>query len=413
MWSSDYERAQAIAVGSILTSQTVPPHLREEIQAEHFNGSSWGKMYSVLMRVFEVTGEVAYPDAMKAFSDEGLSGLENLERIHAAEEESYGLRFTEWPVRVLRGEAERLGLLDVIGSAEQRLNGGMASADVAVEIQRGISRVVQDSGEVLESTEMALRLARCQEEREGGSEAREHMETGFPSIDEEMRGLAPGEITLISGPTGHGKTSIAVAWMYHLCMREQNPGLFISLEMSAQGIMDRFIARGSGHTLRSVWDGTNDRNVINALKQIHDSGMNITDNSPRTITQVLALIEKDALRRGIKVYALDYIAEVIPDRRRKEDERNDQMFSRWVRALRHMAVTHNMHGLILCQNNKEGDLAESKSMSHVADSWYHFWREANGEHRLMVKKARRGPVGQTYKIHFDPAHQIMREMGRE
>lgn len=413
--ASDFERAQAITIGSILTEQTIPPLFRERIREDHFGGSDWGKMFSALLAVFEKTGEVAYQDAMKALEEIGINGIEAFERIHAAEELSYGYRVTEWPVRTMLAEAERNGLIGLIGTAEQKLLGGVDSGDVAVELQRGISRTCEDPGKAFDSFEAASIVLDYQEARTNGTEASTHIMTGFPTLDEEMRGLAPGEITLISGPTGHGKTSIAVNWLHQISMVDQIPSLFISLEMSVQGIMDRFLARLTGYTLGTVWDGKADsRAVTEATKRIHDSGMTITDNRSRTITQVLAVIERESLIRGTKVFVLDYIAEIVPDRKKKDDERNDQMYSRWVRALRHCCVEHGLHGIILCQNNKEGDLAESKSMSHVADAWYHFWRKDKGRgHSLMVRKARRGPVWQTYGIHFDPAHQIMRETGRE
>jgi len=412
-WTSEYERAQAVVVGSILTGQTVPPNLRDGLAEEHFGSETWRKAFCALMALFEATGEVAYPDAMKAFDLEGLMTCEFLERLHSAEEESYGLRVTEWPVRVIHAEAERLGLLSLVDTAGQKLAGGMASRDVAVEMQRGLSRVVQDRGKTLEPTVVAGEVFDAQEARANGQETSSHIMTGWPSVDGELRGLAPGEVTLISGPTGHGKTSVAVSWLHEISVQNQVPAVFISLEMSLQGVMDRFVARASGHTLGNLWDGVMDGNVTRAIDAIHNSGLSVTDNSPRTITQILAIVEREALNRGSRLFVLDYIAEVVPDRKRKDEERNDQMYSRWVRALRQVAVTHGVHGVILCQNNKEGDLAESKSMSHVADFWFHFWRDHDGGHHFQVRKARRGPVGQVYRVRFDPAHQIMRELGRE
>jgi len=412
-WASDYERAQAVVVGQILTQQTVAPHLREEVPPETMRHDGWRAAYEALLCVFDATGEVAYPDAMKALSDAGIGGVDWLERIHAAEEESYGLRHTLWPVRRIRVEAERLGLVEVIGTASERLAAGQDSRDVAVDLQRGLSRVVQDSGTVHQAQEAADLAFAAIEARASGSGADGEIATGFPSIDSELRGLSLGTLTLISGPTGNGKTSLAVNWMHEICLTRGESGLFVSLEMSARDMIDRFVARASGHTLNTIWDGTLDGSVKAAISKLNESGLAVTDNSPRTITQILALIERESVSRGIKVFCVDYVGEIVEDRRKKEDERNDQMYRRWIKLLRQACVAYGIHGLVLCQNNKEGDLAESKAMSHVADTWLHFWRDATGGHRLMVRKARKGPVGQTYRIHFDPARQVMRELGRE
>jgi replicative DNA helicase len=415
-WADDYERGMAAAVGSVLTLQDVPPNFRERLRPDHFGTTKWATAYAALLAVYDAAGEVPYPDAMKALGAAGLKGPEWLTLMHEAEDLSFGLRVTDWPVRTILAEAQRRGLLGLIDTAGDKLEGGESPKNVAEEINRGLAGVTDDPGMVSDSSDLADIVLAHHEARTRGEEEKLYIETGWASLDDETRGLGLGKMTLLSGPTGNGKTAVAVNWLNHISVVNQLPSLFISLEMSRQDILDRFVARMTGHSLQTIWNGKiDDRKIVDCAKRLHESGMNVTDNSRRTITQVIALIERDALLRGTKVVVLDYIAEIAPDRRRKEDERNDQMYTRWVRDLRHCAVQHQFHIVVLCQNNKEGDLAESKAMSHVADNWLHFWRKGGGQggHRMAVRKARASPVGHTYVLSFEGETQTIRDMGRD
>lgn len=69
---------------------------------------------------------------------------------------------------------------------------------------------------------------------------------GFPSLDSSLGGFSRGQLILLAGRPGQGKSALLQHLALHASIAEGVPTLFLSLEMSAREIMDRISAAVSG-----------------------------------------------------------------------------------------------------------------------------------------------------------------------
>ena len=63
----------------------------------------------------------------------------------------------------------------------------------------------------------APELYRALVEEERKKKLRSPVKSGFPSLDGYIGGFKPGELTVISGKTGHGKTLLLITITKNMC----------------------------------------------------------------------------------------------------------------------------------------------------------------------------------------------------
>ncbi len=62
------------------------------------------------------------------------------------------------------------------------------------------------------------------------------IESGWPVFDQIYGGIRPGEVISLTGETGKGKTTFAIAWMIRLALKKV-PVLFFSLEVTMRDVV--------------------------------------------------------------------------------------------------------------------------------------------------------------------------------
>jgi replicative DNA helicase len=90
--------------------------------------------------------------------------------------------------------------------------------------------------------------------------------TGFETIDKEMGGIRAGQLAVLGGRLGNGKTWFALKAFTEQMIQEANP-LLITLEMSVQEIQDRLFALWSGISFNSIDKGELSPQEMNQLQQ--------------------------------------------------------------------------------------------------------------------------------------------------
>jgi replicative DNA helicase len=78
--------------------------------------------------------------------------------------------------------------------------------------------------------------------------------TGFSALDRLVGTLAPGDMIILAGRPGSGKTSLALSMLWNAA-REGKRGVFFSLEMAAGAIWERLLAIATRVKLRRIRGG--------------------------------------------------------------------------------------------------------------------------------------------------------------
>ena len=114
--------------------------------------------------------------------------------------------------------------------------------------------------------------------RQGESAAARPWATGFDPLDSYLAGgLRPGELTLLGGPQGLGKTTFALQVARHV-LSQGHPVLYVCYEHDAVNLLERLLAAEAGE--RAGLDAVPLRSV-RALLEGDGSAMSLTDKLGR------------------------------------------------------------------------------------------------------------------------------------
>ena len=127
----------------------------------------------------------------------------------------------------------------------QELHDGCVSVDAAISQIGTIRQWADDSEQRLAAADGELdaqREADIAKVAAGESDERADMgiSTGIPSLDAVMRGLRPGEVTVIAARTSYGKSSLALQIGLN-CAKANFPTAFYSLEMPPRAVLKRVL----------------------------------------------------------------------------------------------------------------------------------------------------------------------------
>lgn len=144
-------------------------------------------------------------------------------------------------------------------------------------------------------------------------------------IDSVTGGLVMGEMTLVMGKPGSGKSSLAMQSAVYTAVRHHNPALIFSMEMSRKQYMTRLACGLAEVDSRLLKLGKIERNSINARKLLDAAAslkaapLFVVDElqTVATIDQTLYKFKRD---HGIVFAVVDYL-DMIQDSKKTEMER--------------------------------------------------------------------------------------------
>ena len=183
---------------------------------------------------------------------------------------------------------------EALGKAEQTVLGLGEEA-----IHRGFVRLSQVVEEALADLE----------ERPGSGLT--GLPTGFVDFDAMTRGFHGGNLIVLAGRPGMGKTSLVLNIAQHLAIREgKGVGIF-SLEMSHHELGLRIISSEAdiafgplraGHLSKKQW-----RRLIQTAKKIAQAPIFIDDSASPTLLEVASKARRLKAERGLDMIVLDYL----------------------------------------------------------------------------------------------------------
>ena len=378
----------------------------EKVSPQDFYHEKHRKILLAFQRLYLEQGRVEYAELMKAIVGNGIS-VAYLQQCEALGEV---YRSTGWALRKVLETSSRRRLLEGLHKVSGKI-GSISEKEITEQLLDLVVSVRRHKGKVYSGKEIAKVTHKEMESNADLGTIVTGMPTGFDRVDLHTRGLHPQRITVISGPTGHGKTTTALNWMANICIRHKVPGLFVTLEMRDVDIGMRILAILSGQDLGAIERGHMNHEIIQAFDAFRNGNLYISDNTSRTVQDVCLLIEKYAILHGIKVWCLDYIGRLSRDNPKMREDR-DERFARWVKLLWGVTQRHNLHGIIVSQVNVYEQIAESKKIEHEADHVFFFkYVKEESRHVLECRKNRFGPAWYRYLVRFNRSNQRMQEEG--
>ena len=239
--------------------------------------------------------------------------------------------------------------------------------------------------------------------------------TGFVDFDRITHGLNRGNLIVIAGRPGMGKTSFALNVCQHVALREGRPVGIFSLEMSAQELGLRvlcseadvpFSRLRSGHLSQKQWS-----RIIQTTRQVGEGPLYIDDSPNPSLLEVASKARRLKAERGLELLVLDYLQ--LMQAGGRYENRNLEIAA-ISRGLKQLAKELELPVIALSQLSRNperrgsdhrpqlSDLRESGSIEQDADLVAFLYREelykpddpeVEGLAEVLIAKHRNGETG--------------------
>jgi len=306
--------------------------------------------------------------------------------------------------------------------------------DVIEKSQKSVMAInVISNGETIKSAKEVARSTFDQIEERNKKGGLVGLSTGLTDLDEVTGGLHEGDLTIIAGRPGMGKTVLADNIAHYAGMRG-NASLIFSIEMPNEALMTRMLAsmtRIENRNLRKGFVHQNDwSKLVDAASRVSGS-MIYFDDSPMITPQELRIRARKAKADyDIKLLVLDYIQLMQPSTRGRSRE---QEVSEISSTLKSIARELSISVIGVSQLNRElekrpekrptmSDLRESGAIEQDADTILLIYRDEvynkaednpeKGIAEIGIGKNRNGQIT-TIKCVFSDKYQKFSDKARE
>lgn len=369
---------------------------------------------------FEVADTVAVGDILQRKGrGDLLATMAGLEYVSTANAGYY--------VGQLRERLRRKALIQSLQQGMEALKDHTKpSAELADSIMGAITSSIQQAQEpetptmkniIIPYTEtVALRV---RERRDG---IRKLAEFGLPSMDRVVNEMRPGEVVVIAGRPGTGKTALALQLFRYSSVYNKKASAFFSLEMRRDEVLDRLVAQSGAATVSALRGGYISDDQLSAVSAETDhlylAPLSIYDGA-QSLATIRSRIRREFAVHGLSIACVDYLGLI--------DVGTGSKVPRWERIgevsrnLKLLALELGIVIVEVVQMNREADgveptlgvLRDSGAIEQDADRIIMLHtkeQETPGPRQVIaiVGKNRHGPCGRV-NLMFDGLHVLFSE----
>lgn len=185
--------------------------------------------------------------------------------------------------------------------------------------------------------------------------------TGFIELDNLTSGLQRGEMIVLAGRPGTGKTSYAMNMVEHVGINLKKPVGVFSLEMSAQQLGQRLLCCRSqvdSHKLRRGMLSREERDQLQQAVAELDGGQIFIDDTPAlTVMDLRTKARRLKAQYGIEMLMIDYL-QLMEGSGNSKRENRQQEISEISRGIKAVARELNIPVVVLSQLNRSNETQE-------------------------------------------------------
>jgi replicative DNA helicase len=293
-------------------------------------------------------------------------------------------------------------------TAEVMANRDMDAATKAAEVQRLLMGAKPKANEIRRVKDLMapwfVEFEREKSDPDRGVVAK----TGIPTLDKKTK-LKAGEMTIIAGRPGMGKSAIAGNVAAYCAKRNNGDVAMFSLEMTSSAVISRLVTSAAGMNIGHEIRDHEWAKIQEAASKISGMSLWIDDRPGMSAHEIRAALMRVPKTRLIVV---DYIGLMAKDKRA---ERHDIAIGELAKDLRALAKDFEAHAIVLCQLNRKvedrpvpipalGDLRDSGNLEEHADNVWFVYRQGYYDRRkdekapdrdaqIIIAKQRHGEVG--------------------
>ena len=215
--------------------------------------------------------------------------------------------------------------------------------------------------------------------------------TGYPKLNALTQGFQKGEVTIVAGRPGMGKTALALNFAYHAATKGNVPVAIFSLEMSSDLLVKRIIASVSSVSLKNIntcrFYGNQRPKVNSAINEISELPIFIDESSGIRLMDIVAKTRKlQAAHPDLGLVIIDYLGLIQASEGNKNPDSRQEEVRKISLAIKNMARELKVPVILLSQLSRDvekrdtkkpmiSDLRDSGSIEQDADVIFLLYRE--------------------------------------
>jgi replicative DNA helicase len=418
---------------SILSSMLNDPQgcigraVEEGLTKEHFYLPGHGKLFAVMVELYEAGKEVELISLVQHLIDRGL--LDSIGGPSAVTD-----LYTYAPnaghfARHLAMVKDKFVLRSIIHSSNEAIARAYDNPDEVADLLDqveadilGIRQGVQ-SGKDITVAKMVEDVFDMFEAMLSGDRGVQGVPTGYDVLDKMSNGLKPGEMFVIAARPSMGKTSLVMNIIEHICVDQGKPAMVFSCEMSGFQIVQRLVFSRARFALSQINKGYKPskadlQKISRAVAEISKSRLFIDDTPNISINELRAKARRRKREDDIQLIAIDYL-QLMKSRTRQAENSREREIAEISSGIKGLAKELNIPIIVLAQLNRGpetrtgknvgvprmSDLRESGSIEQDADLVGLLFRSAyyaegdeekaaeEGKAFLEIAKNRNGETG--------------------
>lgn len=190
------------------------------------------------------------------------------------------------------------------------------------EVAGGVSAAVSDIVDKAirsDSTFEAVQVAESALGHLFGAKPKEPgLPTGFPDLDELTGGMRPGQVIVIAGRPGMGKTTLGAQIARFVAKRVGKGVVFFSLEMSKDELGQRNASAETSIPFQKIREGEVDQRGLDLLTEYisgeEDVNYIVDDDPDQTVGEIALKTRKLVKDRNVGLAVIDYLQLVKPNK---------------------------------------------------------------------------------------------------
>ncbi len=167
------------------------------------------------------------------------------------------------------------------------------------------------------------------------------LDFSLPDLDRIVQGLRPGNLVIIAGRPGTGKTVLGVGLADHVAVRKGGSALIFSLEMSQSELAKRSLAslsevsQGLIDSGKALDNGEYCLRMNAAVNKLAAADVRICDKPALTFSRICSIARFEHRAKPLGVIVIDYLGLIAPEQNSRLQNRNQELgaISRGLKAL--------------------------------------------------------------------------------
>ncbi|MEV6925571.1 replicative DNA helicase [Dactylosporangium sp. NPDC051485] len=283
----------------------------------------------------------------------------------------------------------------------------IATPDAVDLAQQALYDLTADGRDTVMLPEMLVEVLDSIEASTGDSPP--FLSTGFQDLDRLLSGLRPGQLVVIGGRPGIGKSAVGLSILRHVVFRLGCPGVLFTREMPEMEVATRILSAETEvplHVLRAgLLTDAEWTSLARGIQAASESPLFI-DAAVTTVDELRAKARRLRTRHSIGLIVVDYLQMFVKGRNDRYREVSDVS-----RALKDLSLELDIPVVVMSQLNRLVeqrtdkrpqliDLRDSGTIEDDADvvilvhrdDYYDQGSSRPGECDLIVAKHRSGPI---------------------